>query len=162
MPRNERFSLPIPRILHDRSLRLFSVRIADLFRNYLLEIYMKGERNLEFTEYAKGLFPFISFGKKEAPYFVELIGNYIKDSAMDSCTLLRRKPDTQYRYINGSPIQAKDAQYLYDHRDTAKFSQWILDRMDESESFDSVCDWLKENGMPGDYPETNVKNYLPR
>ena len=35
MPRNERFSLPIPRILHDRSLRLFSVRIADLFRNYL-------------------------------------------------------------------------------------------------------------------------------
>ena len=67
---------------------------------------------------------------------------------MDSCTLLRRKPDTQYRYINGSPIQAKDAQYLYDHRDTAKFSQWILDRMDESESFDSVCDWLKENGMP--------------
>ena len=81
MPRNERFSLPIPRILHDRSLRLFSVRIADLFRNYLLEIYMKGERNLEFTEYAKGLFPFISFGKKEAPYFVELIGNYIKDSA---------------------------------------------------------------------------------
>ena len=86
---------------------------------------------MEFTEYAKGLFPFISFGKKEAPYFVELIGNYIKDSAMDSCTLLRRKPDTQYRYINGSPIQAKDAQYLYDHRDTAKFSQWILDRMDE-------------------------------
>ena len=36
MPRNERFSLPIPRILHDRSLRLFSVRIADLFRNYLV------------------------------------------------------------------------------------------------------------------------------
>lgn len=37
MPRNERFSLPIPRILHDRSLRLFSVRIADLFRNYLIK-----------------------------------------------------------------------------------------------------------------------------
>ena len=41
MPRNERFSLPIPRILHDRSLRLFSVRIADLFRNYLLIIISK-------------------------------------------------------------------------------------------------------------------------
>ena len=36
MPRNERFSLPIPRILHGRSLRLFSIRIADLFRNYLI------------------------------------------------------------------------------------------------------------------------------
>lgn len=127
-----------------------------------LEIYMKGERKLEFTEYAKGLFPFISFGKKEAPYFVELIGNYIKDSAMDSCALLRRKPDTQYRYINGSPIQAKDAQYLYDHRDTDKFSQWILNRMDESESFDSVCDWLKENGMPGNYPENECEELLTK
>ena len=44
MPRNERFSLPIPRILHDRSLRLFSVRIADLFRNYLITTYRKGDR----------------------------------------------------------------------------------------------------------------------
>lgn len=115
---------------------------------------------MEFTEYAKGLFPFISFGKKEAPYFVELIGNYIKDSTMDSCALLHRRPDTQYRYVNGSPIQSKDAQYLYDHRDTAKFSQWILDRMDESESFDSVCDWLKGNGMPGDYPENECEELL--
>lgn len=117
---------------------------------------------MEFTEYAKGLSPFISFGKKEASYFVELIGNYIKDSAMDSCVLLHRKPDTQYRYVNGSPIQAKDAQYLYDHRDTTKFSQWILERMDESESFDSVCDWLKENGMPGDYPENECEELLTK
>ena len=127
-----------------------------------LEIYTEGERNLEFTEYAKGLSPFISFGKKEASYFVELIGNYIKDSAMDSCVLLHRKPDTQYRYVNGSPIQAKDAQYLYDHRDTTKFSQWILERMDESESFDSVCDWLKENGMPSDYPENECEELLTK
>ncbi len=28
--------LPIPRILHGRSLHLFSIRIADLFRNYLV------------------------------------------------------------------------------------------------------------------------------
>lgn len=125
-----------------------------------LEIYTKGERNLEFTEYAKGLFPFISFGKKESPYFIELIGNYIKDSAMDSCALLHRKADTQYRYVNGSSIQAKDAQYLYDHRDTAKFSQWILERMDDSESFDSVCEWLKENGMPGNYPENECEELL--
>ena len=81
---------------------------------------------------------------------------------MDSCALLQRKPDTQYRYINGSPIQPKDAQYLYDHRDTAKFSQWILDRMDESESFDSVCDWLKGNGMPGVYPENECEELLTK
>ena len=115
---------------------------------------------MEFTEYAKGLFPFISFGKKEAPYFVELIGNYIKDSAMDSCVLLKRKPDTQYRYVNGSPIKPKDAQYLYDHRDVEKFSEWILERMDESESYDSVCKWLKNHDMPGVYPEDECEELL--
>lgn len=117
---------------------------------------------MEFTDYAIGLFPFISSGKKEAPYFVGLIGNYIKDSAMDSCILLDRKPDTQYRYVYGNPIRAKDAQYLYDHRDPDKFSKWILDRMDDSESFDSVCDWLKENGMPGDYPENECEELLTK
>lgn len=117
---------------------------------------------MQFTEYTKGLFPFISSGKAEASYFVEIIGNYIQDSAMYSCALLNRKPDTQYRYVNGSPIQSKDAQYLYDHRDTVKFSRWVLDRMDESESFDSVCDWLKKNGMPGDYPENECEELLTK
>lgn len=115
---------------------------------------------MQFTEYAKGLFPFISSGKTEPSYFVEIIGNYIQNSAMDSCALLNRRPDTQYRYVNGSAIQSKDAQYLYDHRDTVKFSRWILNRMDESESFDSVCEWLKENGKPGDYPENECEELL--
>ena len=117
---------------------------------------------MEFKEYAKGLAPFISFGKKEAPYFVELIGNYIKDAAIDSCALLKRKADTQYKYVNGSPIQSKDAQYLYDHRDTEKFSQWILTRIDESESFDSVCVWLKEKGMPGECPDDECGELLTK
>lgn len=115
---------------------------------------------MQFTEYAKGLFPFISSGKVESDYFVDIIGNYIHDSAMDSCALLNRKPDTQYRYVNGNSIQSRDAQYLYDHRDTVKFSGWILNRIDESESLDSVCDWLKENGMPGDYPENECEELL--
>lgn len=34
--------------------------------------------------------------------------------------------------------------------------------MDESESFDSVCDWLKENGMPGDYPENECEELLTK
>lgn len=117
---------------------------------------------MKFTEYAKGLFPFISSGNNKASYFVALIGNYIKDSAMDNCALLNRKPDTQYRYINGSPIHARDAQYLYDHRDTEKFSSWIAKRIDETESFDSVCDWLKENDMTGDYPEKECEELLTK
>ena len=51
MPRNERFSLPIPRILHDRSLRLFSVRIADLFRNYLNSILQRDTQTLPYSVY---------------------------------------------------------------------------------------------------------------
>lgn len=117
---------------------------------------------MEFTEYAKGLFPFISFGKKEAPYFVELIGNYVKDAAMDSCALLHKKSDTQYRYVNGNPIPSRDAQYLYDHKDTCKFSRWISDRIDETESFDSVCAWLKANGMPGIYPDNECEELLTK
>lgn len=61
---------------------------------------------MTFSEYALGLSPFISFGKAEHDYFTELVGNFIKDAAMDSCQILKRQPDTKYRYIKGDrPIQ---------------------------------------------------------
>lgn len=108
---------------------------------------------MTFSEYALGLSPFVSFGKSEHEYFTELIGNFVKDAAMDSCKVLKNKPDTKYRYITGKrPIQPKDAQYLYDHRDFDKFSAWILERIDESESFDNVGDWLKNHGIESDHP----------
>ncbi len=98
---------------------------------------------MTFSEYALGLFPFISFGTTESDYFTELVGNFIKDSAMDACKLLKRRPDTKYRYIKGlRSIQPKDAQYLYDYRDTQKFSEWIWERISESDSYDSVVNWL--------------------
>lgn len=59
---------------------------------------------MTFSEYASDLSPFISFGKSEHEYFTELVGNFIQDAAMDSCKLLKRKPDTKYRYINGTVI----------------------------------------------------------
>ena len=81
---------------------------------------------MTFSEYATGISPFISFGKSEHEYFTEIIGNFVQDTAMDSCKLLELKPDTKYHYIKGDrAIQAKDAQYLYDHRDKRKFSNWI-------------------------------------
>ncbi len=108
---------------------------------------------MTFSEYALGLSPFVSFGKSEHEYFTELIGNFVKDAAMDSCKVLKNKPDTKYRYITGKrPIQPKDAQYLYDHRDFDKFSAWILERIDESESFDNVGAWLKNHGIESDHP----------
>lgn len=108
---------------------------------------------MTFSEYALGLSPFISFGKSEHEYFTELIGNFVKDAAMDSCKVLKNKPDTKYRYITGKrSIQPKDAQYLYDHRDFDKFSAWILERTDESESFDNVGVWLKNHGIESDHP----------
>ncbi len=108
---------------------------------------------MTFSEYASDLSPFISFGKSEHEYFTELVGNFIKDAAMDSCKLLKRKPDTKYRYIKGDrTIQPKDAQYLYDHRDKIKFSNWIWERMDESDSYDNVEAWLNSIKSTSDDP----------
>ena len=110
---------------------------------------------MKFSEYASDLSPFFSFGKSEHEYFTELVGNFVQDAAMDSCQLLKRKPDTKYRYIKGDrKIPPKDAQYLYDHRDKSKFSNWIWVRMDESESYDNVVKWLDSLSIASDDPST--------
>ena len=106
---------------------------------------------MTFSEYALGLSPFISFGKSEHEYFKELVGNFVQDAAMDSCKLLKRKPDTKYRYIKGDrTIQPKDAQYLYDLRDKTKFANWIWERMDDSESYDNVAARLEGQNIDSD------------
>lgn len=116
---------------------------------------------MTFSEYASGLSPFISFGKSEHDYFTELVGNFVQDAAMDSCKLLKRKPDTKYRYIKGDrTIQPKDAQYLYDHRDKSKFSNWIWERMDESDSYDNVVSWLDSISITSDDPSTACADIL--
>lgn len=51
---------------------------------------------MTFSEFASDLSAYISFGKSERDYFTELVGNFIQDAAMDSCKLLKRKPDTMY------------------------------------------------------------------
>lgn len=114
-----------------------------------------------FYEYATGLSPFLSFGKSEYDFFTELIGNFIKDAAMDACKILKRKDDTKYRYIRGDrPIQSKDAQYLYNHKDIDKFTQWLGDRMDESDSFGDVANWLHENGIDTKEPDSACAELL--
>lgn len=98
---------------------------------------------MKFSDYSQGLSPFCSAGASEPIYFTELVGNFIKDAAMDACKILKRKEDTRYRYIKGTRgIQSKDAQYIYDHRDIDKFSAWLNERMDASDSYDDVAKWL--------------------
>lgn len=110
---------------------------------------------MTFSEFASDLSPFISFGKSEHEYFTELVGNFVQDAAMDSCKLLKRQPDTKYRYIKGDrTIQPKDAQYLYDHRDKSKFSNWIWERMDETDSYDNVAALLNKQSITSDDPST--------
>ena len=105
---------------------------------------------MTFSEYAQGLRPFCSCDiRTDADFFTALIGNFIETAAMDACALLRHKPDTQYRYYMGAPILPKNAQYIYDHRDLACFEDWVNERMDESESYTAVEEWLKQNSYPG-------------
>ena len=116
---------------------------------------------MTFSEYASGLSPYISYGKSDPDFFTELIGNFIEDAAMDSCILLKRKPDTKYRYIKGSrTIQPKEAQFLYNHRDKEKFSDWIWRRMDESDSYDNVVAWLDSFDITSDDPSTACADLL--
>jgi hypothetical protein len=108
---------------------------------------------MTFSGYAWGLFPYLSNGIGEADYFVEMIGSFVKDAALDACKPLRVKPDTQYRYVKGyRHITPQYAKYIYDNRDTLKFEEWVERKMDENDSYDAVCDWLKAHGLPYDDP----------
>lgn len=116
---------------------------------------------MTFSEFALELSAYISFGKSERDYFTELVGNFIQDAAMDSCKLLKRKPDTMYRYIKGNrTFRPKDAQYLYDHRDRDKFSDWIWKRMDDSDSYDNVVAWLDAHNIASDNPSNACAELL--
>ena len=118
-------------------------------------------KHMTFSKYATDLSPFISFGKSEHDYFTELIGNFIQDAAMDSCIILKRKPDTKYRYIHGDRlISSKDAQYLYNHRDKEKFSNWIWDRMSDSDSYDNVVSWLDSLELDSSDPSVACADLL--
>ena len=72
---------------------------------------------MTFSKFALGLFPYISFGKKKGSYFTELIGNFVQDAVIDSCSILKNKEDTKGQYVNGSPIKVSDAQFIYEHCD---------------------------------------------
>ncbi len=116
---------------------------------------------MTFSEYAQGLSPFCSRGASEYEYFTELVENFIEDAAMDACKILSKKDDTKYRYIIGSrQIQPKDAQYLYNHRDLSKFSEWIWNTMDYSDSYDGVSNWLKKNNIDNSDPPTACAELL--
>ncbi|WP_026762654.1 ABC-three component system protein [Selenomonas artemidis] len=116
---------------------------------------------MTFSEYAGGLSAYISYGKSEYDYFTELIGNFIQDAAMDACKLLKRQNDTKYRYIKGIRlIQVKDAQYLYDHRNKEKFSNWIWDRISDSDSYDEISAWLRSHNISSDDPATACADLL--
>lgn len=54
---------------------------------------------MNFSEFATGLFPFCSGHLGKEQYFNEIIGNFIQDSAMDSCPILEKKPDTKYHIV---------------------------------------------------------------
>lgn len=116
---------------------------------------------MTFAEYALGLFPYCSFGKSKSVYFTELIGNFIEDAALYSCSLLKLKNDTKYRLVmNKRQITPKDAQFLYDHRDSFKFSKWMFERIYDSASYDNVMLWLDKHGISGGEPNDLCQKLL--
>ena len=116
---------------------------------------------MTFSEYAKGLFPYISYGKSKSDYFTELVGNFIQDAAMDACQLLKYKDDTKYRHFRGvHKFKREDLQYLYDHRDKEKFSDWVWARIDDTSSYDKISAWLISHNISSDDPATACADLL--
>ncbi|NEW62266.1 hypothetical protein GMA11_02545 [Granulicatella sp. zg-ZJ] len=115
---------------------------------------------MEFVDYAKGLQPYISEGKTEADYFVAIISNFLENNALDNCHLLNYKKDTQYRYMTGNKISRRDAQYVYDHRDLIKYTEWLNKKIYNSDSREQVTIWLTKNGKPGEYIENECQELL--
>ena len=67
----------------------------------------------------------------------------------------------RHRYIKGIRlIQVKDAQYLYDHRNKEKFSNWIWDRISDSDSYDEISAWLRSHNISSDDPATACADLL--
>lgn len=116
---------------------------------------------MDFSELAMGTSPYLSYGKADTDYFNELIGNFVKDAAMDSCALLKRKDDTKYRYVQGTRlIQPKDAKYLYDNRDYEKFTNWVWERMDDTDSMDGMISWFEAQGIKTEEPEKALEELM--
>lgn len=118
---------------------------------------------MTFSDYANGLYPYLSNGVSESEYFSEMIGHFIKVSAIDACKPLNTKPDTQYRYVVGArKLTPKYAKYIYENRDLSRFEKWIDQKIFESDSVDAVCDWLTNNGQPGIDPQKECTNLLEK
>lgn len=102
---------------------------------------------MDFSFFAKGLFPFCSIGtENRIQYFNELIGNFIKDGAIDNCPLLKVGDSLKQKIYNGKrPISRKNAQYLLNNIDKEKFSKWIGTQTEAANSWTNVQDWLKKN-----------------
>lgn len=121
---------------------------------------MKGGYFVEFKDYAQGLKPYFSFGKNDADFFVDMIGNFIKDSVMDNCKILDNMPDTQARYINGNSISKKNALFLFENRDIDKYIQWVHECIEKSDSYTDICEWLQNNGLTGSAPDIECYELL--
>ena len=105
---------------------------------------------MDFSTYALGLMPFLATKPNEADYFVELIGHFVKVAAHDNCKVLNHvRPDTQYKYIHGNPISKKDCQYLFQNCDRDRYTEWIEKKVEDTDSYDEISQWLKTNGKQG-------------
>ncbi len=103
---------------------------------------------MTFSEYFNALYPYISDGDKPMVVLDGMIGNYICEEAQESCKLLTGPRDTRRRYIqlrNPNKIKPEYAQYAYSNHNPDGYIEWLNDRMDRSDSYERVEDWLINN-----------------
>ena len=116
---------------------------------------------MNFSDYAKFLYTYISKFDKYEDYFVELMQNFIDEDKFDDEDFGDKESDTLYRYISGSRnIPQKLATKLNTKCDIDKFAAWLDDRIAESNSHEDIYKWLVENGIDNREVSTACANLL--
>ena len=102
---------------------------------------------MDFSEYAKRLYPYISNNVKHDIYFNDLVENFIEEEAWKNLKL-EQSAYTLSCYINSKRnIPHKLAVYLQTNYDMDRFVSWIDKRLFESNAYTVVYNWLVENGI---------------
>lgn len=100
---------------------------------------------LEFSEFLQGIFPFCGGGKFQKEFIIDVVKGFIRESAIESCRLIVLTEDYLAKIFKGEkPLPQKHAKFIYDHRDTEKFCDWIDCQFDEYSSLNEVSNWLAQ------------------
>ena len=98
---------------------------------------------MTFPDYFNKLYKYASFSGEinRDVFFDAIIRHFIYKDSEDKCKLLSFQPGTKTRYVqedNPRPIDQKHIQYLYNNHDKQRYTEWVQNFLDETDSSDYI------------------------